>query len=64
MKYIKVKTTEPNSYTVYINPDHIDCVEEAGDNARIKLNGGNSRTYETIESAETIMRLIGMVHAD
>ena len=64
MKYIKVKTVEPNSHVVYINPSSIDCIEEDGDNARIKLNGGNSRTYETIESAETVMRLIEMVHAD
>lgn len=62
MKYIKVKTIEPYSCTVYINPDHIDCVEEVevGDTARIKLNGGNSRIYETIESAEMIIQLIEM----
>lgn len=64
MKYIKVNTNEPYSHVVYINPSSIDCVEEVGDHARIKLNGGNSRTYETIESAETIMLLLEMAHAD
>lgn len=64
MKYIKVKTAGYNAQTVYINTDHIDCVIEEDENAIIKLNGGDNRTYKTIESAEMVMRLIEMVHAD